>query len=360
MKVSRSPRRAPKLLWLLSTLLVLSIGARAWAFDEDHHETINGTTLHFRVRGADKANPYLLILHGGPGFSAYMFYPWGPSLEKNLNLVYLDQRGCGASARYRPKELFAPDPAELKDFTLDTLIQDIEGVRTALKIPQWYVLGHSWGGMLGLEYAARYPEHVTGLIDMDGATSFPRLQEDILANSRAHFEQQAAQGTEAQKKTARLLLKQIQSVKALPPTNLQRLTLCFYLAQAAGLYFAGDAGAIYTRSQSEIVTALKPYHVPQTALRPAEEPLKGLMQHDHLLTRDDAPLLGKIRVPTLIIEGKQDGVITPAQAEMVHQKIHNSQLLLLDACGHFPFIEQPEKSTEAILAFIKSAGGSKS
>ena len=75
-------------------LLLLSC-LPAFAFDEDHHEVINGAMLHFRVRGADKANPYLVILHGGPGFSSHMFYAWGPSLEKSLNVVYLDQRGGG-------------------------------------------------------------------------------------------------------------------------------------------------------------------------------------------------------------------------------------------------------------------------
>jgi pimeloyl-ACP methyl ester carboxylesterase len=79
--------------------LLLLTALPAFAFDEDHHEVINGAMLHFRVRGTDKAHPYLVLLHGGPGFSAHMFYPWGASLEKTLNVVYLDQRGSGESAR---------------------------------------------------------------------------------------------------------------------------------------------------------------------------------------------------------------------------------------------------------------------
>lgn len=342
---------------LLPALLALLLGGRAWAFDEDHKEAVNGTTLHFRVRGADKANPYLLILHGGPGFSAHMFYPWGTSLEKSLNLVYLDQRGCGESARYRLKEPFAPQPEELKAFTLDTLVQDIEGVREALKVPKWYVLGHSWGGMLGLEYTAKHPDQVLGLIDMDGAVSFPRMQNDMLANCEAHFQEQVIHGTEAQKKQAGNFLKQIQSLKALPPTNPIRLFGAFQLALgSAGLYFAGDTQTLFGQFQSRIRDSVQPYKIPTFSLAQASEPMQGLIEHDHLLTRDDTPLLGKIRVPALLLNGKQDGVITPDQAQMAHRGIRNSQLLVLDACGHFPFVEQPEKTTAAVLDFVSRQG----
>src|SRR5262249_30238322 len=59
----------------------------AQPFDDDYSQPINGVTLHFRVRGANKANPYLLLLHGGPGAGSLAFYPWGESLEADLNVV---------------------------------------------------------------------------------------------------------------------------------------------------------------------------------------------------------------------------------------------------------------------------------
>ena len=68
--------------------LLLSAALPAFAFDEDHHEVINSALLHFRVRGTDKAHPYLVILHGGPGLSAHMFCPCRASLEKTVNVVY--------------------------------------------------------------------------------------------------------------------------------------------------------------------------------------------------------------------------------------------------------------------------------
>lgn len=328
--------------------LLLLTAFPALAFDEDHHEVINGARLHFRVRGADKANPYLVILHGGPGFSSHMFYPWGPSLEKSLNVVYLDQRGCGESARLSVANPMAPTPAEIKGYTFSTLAADTEGVRKYLKVDKWFVLGHSNGGMLGIEYVVAYPEHVLGYIHMDGLASVPQAQTAILENAARKF---AAAKDDANLAAATQLL-------ALPPDNPYRMFGALSLAAGpAGLYFAGDQKAAFAAFYGQIGAAIKPYAIPPAALAPAQEPAAALIANDHYLTRDDTPLLAKITVPVLIINGRQDGVVTPQSAEAVHAAIKGSQMVLLDACGHFPFFEQPEKTTQAILSFIHFCSG---
>ncbi len=328
--------------------LLLLIALPVLAFDEDHSVLINGARLHFRVRGADKANPYLVILHGGPGFSAHMFYAWGPSLEKSLNVVYLDQRGCGESARLSVADPMAPTPAEIKGCTFRTLDADIEGVRKYLNVDKWFVLGHSFGGMLGVEYVAAHPEHVLGYIHMDGLVSVPQVQNAILDSAAKKFT--------ASKDNADLAT--VAHLRALSPDNPARLIGAFGLALGpAGLYFAGDQRAAFTAFYGQIGAAVQPYKVPPTALLPASEPGAALVANDHYLTRDDTPLLPKITVPTLIINGQQDGVITAASAESVHAAVKSSQLVLLDTCGHFPFFEQPQKTTAAILGFIHFCSG---
>lgn len=325
--------------------LLLLLALPALAFDEDHNIVINGARLHFRVRGADKANPYLVILHGGPGFSAHMFYPWGPSLEKSLNVVYLDQRGCGESARLSVANPMAPAPAEIKDYTFQTLVADTEEVRKFLKVDKWFVLGHSNGGMLGLEYVTAHSDHVLGYIHMDGLVSVPQVQGAILDNAAKKFAA-AKDSTD---------LAAVAQLQALPPDNPYRMFGALGLAMGpAGLYFAGDQKAAFASSHAQIGAALKPYHIPPAALMPAQEPAAALIINDHYLTRDDTPLLAKITVPALIINGRQDGVVTPQSAEAAHAAIKGSQLVLLDSCGHFPFFEQPEKTTQAILSFVRS------
>ena len=326
--------------------LLLLLALPVLAFDEDHKVVINGAMLHFRVRGTDKANPYLVILHGGPGFSAHMFYPWGPSLERSLNVVYLDQRGCGESARLSVANPMAPAPSEIKGYTFQTLDADIEGVRQFLKVNKWFVLGHSFGGMLGIEYVAAHPDHVRGYIHMDGLVSVPQVQTAILENAAKKF-------TAAKDHADLAAVTQIQ---ALPPDNPYRIFGALSLAMGpAGLYFAGDQKTAFAALKGQIGASLKPYSVPAAALMPAQEPGAALAINNQYLTRDDTPLLAKIFVPMLIINGRQDGVVTPQSAEAVHAAIKGSQLVLLDACGHFPFFEQPQKTAQAILQFVGGA-----
>ena len=344
--------RAFVLCGLLLLAALPALAFPAFAFDEDHHEVVNGALLHFRVRGTDKTHPYLVILHGGPGFSAHMFYSWGPSLEKTLNVVYLDQRGSGESAHLTVANVTAPTPAEVKGYTVTNLLGDIEGVRQSLKVDRWYVLGHSWGGMLGLEYVTAHPDHVLGYIHMDGLVSVPQMQNSVLDSAGKKFA-----GTDPKDDAD---LAQVMQLRALPPDSPIRLFGALGLAMGpAGLYFAGDQKAGFAAAYAQIGAAIAPYHLAPAALMPASEPGAALIVSDHYLTRDDTPLLAKVTVPTLILNGKQDGVIPLSVAEAAHTAIKGSRLVELDHCGHFPFFEQPEKTTAAILAFTapKKAGG---
>ena len=339
-------------VFMLLGALFLIVGwaaQKAWAFDDDYKETINGTKLHFRVRGADKTNPYLVILHGGPGFSAHMFLPWGASLEKAVNVVYLDQRESGESER---TTFAGPTPTkdELKGITVANMVKDIEGVRQFLKVEKWHVLGHSWGGMLGIEYVTAHPDQVLTYIHMDGSLSTPMMVTAILDNAETKFTEMGKSDDANKKTQAQNRLKQVSYLRALPAADINRLGLAFQLALGpAGLYVARPAeNAAYNGKIREQLTQ---YKTPFNALY-SDTPGKALALYDGYLTRDVTSLLPNVTVPTLIINGKQDGVITPQSAEIAHKGIKGSQLVILEDCGHFPFAEQPEKATTAILNFI--------
>jgi TonB family protein len=201
--------------------------------------------------------------------------------------------------------------------------------------------------MLGLEYVTAHPDHVLGYIHMDGLVSVPQMQNAVLDNAAKRFAA-ATPKDDAD-------LAQAAQLRALPPDNPARLFGALGLAMGpAGLYFAGDQTAGFAAAYQQIGAAVKPYHLPPTALLPASEPGAALIVNDHFLTRDDTPLLAKVTVPTLILSGKQDGVIPPSVAEATHAAVKGSQLVELDNCGHFPFMEQPEKTTAAILSFVSN------
>src|SRR5712691_3085860 len=132
--------------------------------DGPHQVVINNVRLWYRVAGRPAAGiPPVVFLHGGPGQGSYHFAALvGPYLERSLRMVYFDQRGSGKSER--------PWTGE---YSMATLVEDIEGLRRELGVPQIALIGHSFGGTLALEYAATYPAHVARVVIVAGMWSLP-------------------------------------------------------------------------------------------------------------------------------------------------------------------------------------------
>ena len=108
--------------------------------------------LHYEEVGTVNGLP-AVFLHGGPGVGILPVYRrfFDP---KVYHLVLPDQRGAGKSTPH----------ADLRENTTWDLVEDLERLKSHLGIDKWVVLGGSWGSMLALCYAIRYPESVKGLI----------------------------------------------------------------------------------------------------------------------------------------------------------------------------------------------------
>jgi proline iminopeptidase len=108
----------------------------------------------------------VLILHGGPAatheyFEALDSYFPGEGIE----YYYYDQLGSAYSDQ--------PDDPAL--WTIERFVDEVEQVRTALKLDQdnFYLYGHSWGGILAIEYALAHPDHLKGLVISNMMSSIP-------------------------------------------------------------------------------------------------------------------------------------------------------------------------------------------
>lgn len=114
-------------------------------------KTSDGLELYYEKSG--KGFP-CIYLHGGPGYWSKSFQHYSQELlEEKLEMIYLDQRGCGRS-----------EHSQSQDYSLSHLIDDIEELRIFLGIDEWYVMGHSFGGILVVNYARRFPERTKGII----------------------------------------------------------------------------------------------------------------------------------------------------------------------------------------------------
>ena len=106
----------------------------------------------------------LLTLHGGPGCTHEYFECFEDFLpQHDIQIIYYDQLGSAYSDQ--------PDDPSL--WTLERFREEVEQVRQALDLEHFYMLGHSWGGMLGIEYALKYQQHLKGLIISNMTASIP-------------------------------------------------------------------------------------------------------------------------------------------------------------------------------------------
>ena len=118
---------------------------------------INGITQWLSIRGRDRRNPILLFLHGGPGSptmpAAWTFQsPW----EDYFTVVQWDQRGTGKTYASNDPKALAPT------MTIEQMTSDAEEVirflQTRYHKRKIFLLGHSWGSVLGINLAQRHPE----------------------------------------------------------------------------------------------------------------------------------------------------------------------------------------------------------
>jgi proline iminopeptidase len=128
--------------------------------------TPGGTFEVWTRRVGESPTIRLLLLHGGPGATHEYFEGFADHLpHQGVELIYYDQLGSFASDQ--------PDDPSLWD--LPRFVDEVEQVRVALGLDasNFYLLGHSWGGLLGIEYALAHGEHLKGLIVSNMMASIP-------------------------------------------------------------------------------------------------------------------------------------------------------------------------------------------
>ena len=165
-------------MYLVALCLAISIASNSIAvetengIDSEFYVTSGEAELYIKVRGQDINNPVLLYLHGGPGeangpllFQAYA----GPELEKHYVVGYLHQRNTCLS----------PD-APAKTITVGQFIKDVDAVVAFLQKrfekDKVFLLGHSFGGSLGLLYLLEHGDNIEKFVCAAGAFSLTAIQ----------------------------------------------------------------------------------------------------------------------------------------------------------------------------------------
>jgi len=139
--------------------------------------TASGTHYVWTKKFGSNPRIRVLLLHGGPGGTHEYFECMESFLPaEGIEFIYYDQLGSGNSEK----------PADSSLWTTDRFVEEVEQVRQALRMGRknFYLLGHSWGGILAMEYALKYGQHLKGLVIsnmMSSCPAYDRYADEVLA-----------------------------------------------------------------------------------------------------------------------------------------------------------------------------------
>lgn len=258
----------------------------------------------------------IIVVHGGPGLDHEYLQPGLDALGTRHTLVYYDQRGTGRST------------AELTEsaISFDRFIQDIDELREALGYEEVSVLGHSFGTLLAIEYARRYPDRTRALILMNPVEPGSRFREETATRQTERLTDEVATEMEA--------LRASEGFQARDPATLSR----FYRLAFRSIMKEPDrvdeldldlAGT--TARQGQDVAQLL-----GTSLGEVE-------WWDRLAS---------IEAPALVLQGSYDAPPTDMGRELA-EAFPLGTFQVLDA-GHFPYLEDREGLLSAVSSFFAS------
>ena len=278
-----------------------------------------GTRLPIRdvslfVKVVGRGEP-LLLMHGGPGLDHTTLSPF-EALADRHTLVYYDHRCNGRST------------GAVESMTWENLTADAEALREALGFDRWAVLGHSFGGMVALEYALRFAGRVSRLLLLDtcaDARWWQHAAPEILARR--------GYGAAAVRAARRFFNGD------LTPGEVLRLVRRF-----AGAYYYHLGPLSLPRA---VLGGLRVRMRPEAHVFGFRELLAGWTVMDRLR---------EIRVPTLVLAGRHDFLSPSEHDAILADRLPDARLEIVERAGHNPQHERPAEVLAAVRRFLGAPG----
>jgi len=269
--------------------------------------SIRGVPLFVKVIG--EGYP-LVLMHGGPGLDHTSLLALQPGKDQ-FSMVFYDHRGNGRSG------------GEVESMTWENLTADADDLRQTLGFDQWVVLGHSFGGMVALEYAFRYPQSLSHLILMDtcGDARWVQNAPEVLAKRGYN-----ANSVQA----ARRFFNGQMAPKEFFPVTMKYARAYYY-------------NSSLWRMIQNVVKGFDLKARPEAAIFGYSKLLPGWTVMDRL---------SEIKVPTLILAGRDDFLFPPEHQVALADGIADAQLEIIERAGHEAPSEKPDEVLQAVRKFI--------
>ena len=286
-------------------------------------ETPKGKFKVWTKRYGNNPKIKLLLLNGGPGMSHEYFECMENFLPKEgIEFIYYDQLGTG----------FSDNPKDATMWDLPRYVEEVEQVRLALNLNKenFYLLGHSWGGILGMQYALKYQQNIKGLIVSNMMASCPKYGD----YSKVLEKQMNPE-----------VLKTIKYLEANKdysnPKYMELLINNFYNQHILRLPVK-DWPEPVNRSFGRLNSSLY-----ITMQGPSELGLSGKLSH-----WDVSKELKNITIPTLVIGAKYD-TMNPEYMKWMATQFKNGNYLYCANGSHLSLYDDQETYMNGLIAFLK-------
>ena len=286
--------------------------------------TPKGTFNVWTKRIGNNPKIKVLLLNGGPGATHEYFECFENFLPaEGIEFIYYDQLGCGN----------ADNPNDTSMWDLARYVEEVEQVRKALKLDNtnFYLLGHSWGGILAMEYATKYQNNMKGLIISNMMASCPEYDKyanEVLA-----------------KQLAPEVLKEIRDIEARKdfanPRYMELLIPNFYEKHVLR-FPSKDWPEPVNRSLGKTNQSLY-----VTMQGPSEFGISGKLEK-----WDRKADLKNVKIPTLVIGAKHD-TMDPKHMEEISKILPNGSYLFCPKGSHMAFYDDQKTYFSGLISFLK-------
>jgi pimeloyl-ACP methyl ester carboxylesterase len=252
--------------------------------------------LHYQIWNGTSGQPPLVFIHGWAG-SVADWEPLEPYLDSFQGLAY-DAAGFGLS------QFNSPAKAKQADYSIARYVEDLRALLEAENLPPVRLVGHSWGGVIAMAFAASYPERVLNLVAIGSAYFDPKNPLHLALKWVSYLiVWLLVLGKKWLRRSARL----------------RRLAVRRY-------FYRQPAPPIAEKLMNEVLAS------DNQAL------FQTLLAGYEVLFKVICP---KIKCPTLYLGCQKDVVAPPAYVKAFVPLTPDANYFLMNGCGHFPMLEQP-------------------
>jgi pimeloyl-ACP methyl ester carboxylesterase len=312
-----------------------STTSAATSIEEARFITLGGIEQWVTIRGASRANPVLLILHGGPGDAQSSLRDVYAPYEKDFVLVQWDQRGAGKTYARNLNSPPEPEHVEADGIELAQYLCQYLGKHKIL------LLGHSWGSHLGVEMIQRRPELFAAYIGTGQVGSWR-------ASVQAQFDFLLAKARAARD---RKRVEQLEAIGRPDPKNPEQYFSWWrmrnpYMPNADAKWFA-DLGEMIRANPEFTEAYLKTFGEGMS--------YSGRTTLKAMLTTELPTTAHRLKVPFFVIQGKED-MATPTSVAVQYFNVVQAprkKLILIDGAGHFALVTHQREFLAALLKEVR-------